>query len=134
MRPPKIILYVSASEQDLSTMKYMLWTNGYRVLTASTSQEAVAIFTENQVELVLADYAMPDMNGVELVNHLKQIDKHIPMVLLGDPKRISGEMHSADALLCKKSIHSSELLERIKVMSARKRGPRTGYHRTLVIA
>ena len=87
MRPPKIILYVSANEQDLSTMKYMLWTNGYRVLTASTSQEAVAIFTENQVDLVLADYAMPDMNGVELVNYLKDIDVHLPMILLGDPKR-----------------------------------------------
>jgi DNA-binding response OmpR family regulator len=84
--------------------------------------------------LVLADYYIAEMNGIQLVNRLKDIAKHIPMILLGDPKRIEGEMHSADALLCKKNIHSSELLERIKVMVARKRGPRKGSHRLLAVA
>jgi glutamate dehydrogenase/leucine dehydrogenase len=35
-------------------------------------------------------------------------------------------MHAADALLAKKNCSAHELLERIKVMSARKRGPRKG--------
>jgi hypothetical protein len=39
---------------------------------------------------------------------------------------MSGEIHAADALLAKKHCSSQELLERIKVMSARKRGPRKG--------
>ena len=46
--------------------------------------------------------------------------------LLGDPQRLGGEMHTADAVLAKKNCTSQELLERIKVMSARKRGPRKG--------
>jgi DNA-binding response OmpR family regulator len=48
------------------------------------------------------------------------------MILLGDPQRMSGEMHAADALLAKKNCSPQELLERIKVMCARKRGPRKG--------
>jgi hypothetical protein len=48
------------------------------------------------------------------------------MILLGDPQRMGGEMHAADALLAKKSCSAHELLERIKIMSARKRGPRKG--------
>jgi hypothetical protein len=48
------------------------------------------------------------------------------MIVLGDPQRMAGEMHSADALLAKKNCSPLELLERIKVMSARKRGPRKG--------
>jgi len=126
MRPKKVILCVDDNEQELSVLKFMLATNGYRVFTASTGQEAIGIFAGSQVDLVLADYAMPQMNGNQLVGRLKQIAPHIPMILLGDPQRMGGENHSADALLAKKNCSSQELLERIKLMSARKRGPRKG--------
>jgi two-component system response regulator CpxR len=126
MRPKKVILCVNDNEQELSVLKFMLATNGYRVVSASTGQEAIGIFAETQVDLVLADFAMPQMNGNQLVDRLKQIAQHIPMILLGDPHRMGGEIHAADALLAKKNCSAQELLERIKVMSARKRGPRKG--------
>jgi len=126
MRPKKVILCVNDNEQELSVLKFMLATNGYRVISASTGQEAIGIFAETQVDLVLADFAMPQMNGNQLVDRLKQIAQHIPMILLGDPQRMAGEIHAADALLAKKRCSAQELLERIKVMSARKRGPRKG--------
>ena len=53
---------------------------------------------------------------------------HVPMILLGDAQAMDGEIHAADAVLARKSCSSLELLERIKVMSARKRGPRKGAH------
>jgi CheY-like chemotaxis protein len=126
MRPKKVILCVDDSEQELSVMSFMLATNGYRVVPAKNGQEAISIFAGMQVDLVLADFAMPQMNGQQLVNRLKQIAGHVPMILLGDPQAMSGQIHSADALLAKKNCSPQELLERIKVMSARKRGPRKG--------
>jgi|SRR5271165_5327012 len=126
MRPKKVILCVDDNEQELSVLKFMLATNGYRVVSASTGQEAIGIFAEIQVDLVLADFAMPQMNGCQLVDRLKQIASHVPMILLGDPQKLGMEMLGADALLAKKSCTAQELLERIKVMSARKRGPRKG--------
>jgi two-component system, OmpR family, response regulator CpxR len=48
------------------------------------------------------------------------------MILLGDPQSMGGQIHAADALIAKKQCSPQELLERIKVMSARKRGPRKG--------
>jgi CheY-like chemotaxis protein len=126
MRPKKIILCVDDNEQDLSVLKFMLATNGYRVVSATSGQEAIGIFADIAVDLVLADFAMPQMNGSQLVDRLKQIASHVPMILLGDPQRMAGEMHAADALLAKKNCSPQELLERIKVMSARKRGPRKG--------
>jgi CheY-like chemotaxis protein len=129
MRPKKVILCVDDNEQDLSVLKFMLETNGYRVLSASNGQEAVGIFAESLVDLVLTDFAMPQMNGDQLVNRLKQIAAHIPMILLGDPQKMAGQMHGADALLAKKTCSPQELLERIKMMSARKRGPRKGVQR-----
>jgi two-component system response regulator CpxR len=126
MRPKKIILCVDDNEQELSVLKFMLATNGYRVESACTGQEAIGIFTEMQVDLVLADFGMPQMNGDQLIDRLKQIASHVPMILLGDPQKMSSEIHAADALLAKKNCTPQELLERIKVMSARKRGPRKG--------
>lgn len=126
MRPKKIILCVDDNEQELSVLKFMLTTNGYRVVSATNGHEAIGIFTEIAVDLVLADYAMPQMNGNQLVDRLKQIAGHVPMILLGDPQRMAGEIHGADALLAKKNCSPQELLERIKTMSARKRGPRKG--------
>jgi two-component system response regulator CpxR len=126
MRPKKVILCVDDNEQELSVLAFMLATNGYRVLSASNGQEAISIFAEETVDLVLTDFAMPQMNGSQLVDRLKQTAQHIPMILLGDPQKMGGDLHGADALLAKKNCTSQELLERIKVMSARKRGPRKG--------
>lgn len=126
MRPKKVILCVDDNEQELSVMSFMLATNGYRVVTATSGQAAISLFSEMQVDLVLADFAMPLMNGHQLVNRLKQIAGHVPMILLGDSHAMSTEIHAADALLTKKNCSPQELLERIKVMSARKRGPRKG--------
>ena len=96
------------------------------MVSATSGQEAIGIFAETAVDLVLADFGLPQMNGSQLVERLKQIASHVPMILLGDPQKMSGEMHSADALLAKKNCSPQDLLERIKVMSARKRGPRKG--------
>ena len=130
MRPKKVILCVDDSEQDLSVLKFMLSTNGYRVLTATSGQEAVAIFGEaQQIDLVLIDNTVQQTSGKALVEKLKRMASHVPMILLGDPQAMNGEIHVADALLAKKNCSPQELLERIKVMSARKRGPRKGTHR-----
>ena len=126
MRPKKIILCVDDNEQELSVLKFMLATNGYRVVSANNGQEAIGIFADLAVDLVLSDFSMPQMNGDQLVNRLKQIASHVPMILLGDPQKMGDQLHSADALLAKKNCTPQELLERIKVMSARKRGPRKG--------
>ena len=134
MRPKKVILCVDDNEQELSVLKFMLATNGYRVVSATNGQDAIGIFAENAVDLVLADVAMPQMNGCQLVDRLKQIADHVPMILLGDPQRMSGEINLADALLAKKNCSPQELLERIKVMSARKRGPRKGTVRQAPLA
>jgi two-component system, OmpR family, response regulator CpxR len=66
MRPKKVILCVDDNEQELSVLKFMLATNGYKVISASTGQEAIGVFAVNQVDLVLADYNMPQMNGDQL--------------------------------------------------------------------
>src|SRR5258708_39909750 len=124
MRPKKIILCVDDNEQDLSVLKFMLATNGYRVVSANNGQEAIGIFADTAVDLVLSDFSMPLMNGDQLVRSLKQISSHVPMILLGDPQKMGDHLHAADAVLAKKNCTPQALLERVQLMSAPKRAPR----------
>ena len=126
MRPKKIILCVNGNEQELSVLKFTLTTNGYKVVPAVTGQEAMSALGSMQIDLVLTEMNLPQMSGEQLVQRLKKIAAHVPMILLGDPQPAGGEIHVADAMLAKKNCTSMELLERIKTMSARKRGPRKG--------
>lgn len=132
MRPKKVILCVDSNEQRLSILKFTLATNGYRALTAVTDEEAAGLFTSTHVDLVLAELGVSPVNkeiltGVQLVARLKHLAPHVPMILLGDPKALGDQVHIADALLVR-TFSTGELLERIKVMAARKRGPRKGCH------
>ena len=129
MRPKKVILCVDGNEQELSVLKFTLETNGYRALAAHSGQEAIAIFpTTPEIDLVLTDGSMPQMNGFQLAERLKRMRPHVPIILLAEGKAATEESHMADAVMVK-GCTRLELLERVKVMSARKRGPRKGAHR-----
>ena len=94
MRPKKVILCVDDNEQDLSVLKFMLVTNGYRVLSAITGKEAIGIFADNLIDLVLADFSMPEMNGDQLAKEIKTLKPEQRLILLtgfGDLMNGAGE-------------------------------------------
>jgi DNA-binding response OmpR family regulator len=123
VRPKKIILCVDSNELRLSLLGFMLSTNGYRVLPAASGDEAIALFSDVLPDLVIADFEQDQRDRV--VARLKQIASYVPMILLGDLKKMEAQLHRADAALDRNGSHQW-LLERIKVMAARKRGPRKG--------
>ena len=133
MRPKKIILCIDDNEQELSVLSFLLETHGYRVLTARSKHEAVTIFSSCYgISLVLvADYkrhVKGQTTGKQLVVELKGAASYVPIILLGDLSE-PAQLHMADALVSKAQCRPEELLERIKVMSARKRGPKIGSKR-----
>jgi two-component system, OmpR family, response regulator CpxR len=124
MRPKKTILCVDDNEQTLSVRKFLLETRGYRVFTAINGQDAITLFSSTQIDLVLTDLGLPQMDGNALIGHLKEISPEVPMILTSDTVRSGERTHRADAFLAKGCCTPAELIERIRVMSARKRGPR----------
>jgi two-component system, OmpR family, response regulator CpxR len=124
MRPKKTILCVDDNEQTLSVRKFLLETRGYRVYTAINGHDAIALFSSTQIDLVLTDLGLPQMDGNALIGHLKEISPDVPMILTSETVRAGERAHSADAFLAKGCFSPAELIERIRVMSARKRGPR----------
>lgn len=124
MRPKKTILCVDDNEQALSVRKFLLETRGYRVAVACNGQEAVERFREGGIDLVLGDLLMPGMDGNEMVQRMKEIAPEVPMILLSGTVKNFDRANRADAFLPKGASTPVEMLERIRVMIARKRGPK----------
>ena len=101
-----------------------LFNDVSRVLTATTARDAIAAFTGQAIDLALVELKLPQMDGNALVGHLKEISAEVPMILVSDSVRSGERAHQADAFLGKGCCSPAEILERIRVMSARKRGPR----------
>ncbi|HWC17445.1 MAG TPA: response regulator [Terriglobales bacterium] len=125
MRPKKVILCVDDNEQSLSIRKFMLETRGYRVLAANSGREALEIFQQaGTVDLVIADLLMPEMDGAEVIRVLKELTPEIPMILISGKVKMYEKGTRADVFLPKGTYPAMELLEKIRIMLVRKRGPR----------
>lgn len=126
MQPKKIILCVDRDEEELSLLAFLLVTNRYCVLRATSSQEAAAMFYANpRIDLVIADEGMPRIAGVSLIKHLKGIRSYIPMMWLTKGPADAIKSRWADAVVSKQ-LPRAELLERIRFACVRKRRPRKG--------
>ena len=102
----------------------MLETRGYRVLTALNGAQALEVYAQGGIDLVLSDLIMPQMDGNELIHRMKSIQADVPMILMSGSVRAYERASHADAFLPKGACSPVEVLERIRIMIARKRGPK----------
>jgi two-component system response regulator CpxR len=127
MRPKKTILCVDDNEQVLSVRTFLLETRGYRVIAALSAQEALEVVEQSlpgSIDLLLCDLIMPQMDGNELVRRAKQLHHGLPaMIVSGTVNAFDRALH-ADVFLPKGACSAAEMIERIRVLVARKRGPK----------
>jgi two-component system response regulator CpxR len=131
MRPKKVILCVDDNEQTLSVRTFLLETRGYRVLNATSSKEALEILERTvpgTLDLLIADLLMPGMDGNELVRRAKQMHPTLPALIVSGTVASFDRALAADAFLPKGAASPVELLERIRVLVARTRGPKKHVH------
>lgn len=127
MRPRKTILCVEDNEQILSVRKFMLETRGYRVLAmtnAAAALEHLETAIPGSIDLLLADLVLPGMDGNELVRRAKNLHPSLPALLVSGMVTSYDRAAAADVFLPKGSCTPAELLDRIRVLVARKRGPK----------
>lgn len=99
------VLLVDDNREMLETVAESL-SNRYRVVTASDGVEALKCLRENDdIQLVITDYMMPNMDGVELTRNIKSDieTSHIPVIILtakaGIESRLEGLVSGADVYL-----------------------------------
>jgi excisionase family DNA binding protein len=54
----------------------------FQVTTASSGKEAIAIFPSQRFDMVFLDLVMPGMDGVEVMKHLREMSREIPVAII----------------------------------------------------
>ena len=81
MRNFNILISDDESSQR-SILRGYLEQSGYNVSEADSGSEAITIIEENLIDIVLSDYKMPDMNGIELLKKIKILNPEISVVII----------------------------------------------------
>jgi DNA-binding response OmpR family regulator len=128
MKPKRTILCVDDNEQALSHRKIMLETRGYRVASFTRGEDGLARFLQGGVDLVIADMAMPGLDGPHLIAKIKELSPQTPAILISSKARIYDHDSKADVFLAKGMYAPADLLERVRLLLVRKRGPKRLHH------
>ena len=75
------VLIVDDEQDVIAALQFRLSTAGYEVITAENGAAALEVIRDANVDLVLADFMMPEVNGLELTRLVKS-----------DPKLVDGKI------------------------------------------
>lgn len=97
------ILIVDDQDDLRTTSADVLGMLGYHVLQAGTGREALDIFQvqHDRIDLILSDVVMPEMGGQELLQAVRQVDEHLPVILATGYDR----QHVLDQNICTDGCH-----------------------------
>ena len=104
---PKTILMVDDAMSMRGLVAMTLRNSGYQVVEASDGVDALKKIGNQKVNMVVTDFNMPNMNGIELIKNLKADPqyKFLPVVVLTteseDGKKQQGQMAGAKAWIVK---------------------------------
>ncbi len=79
---PVRILLVDDNKLGLAARKSLLEELGYRISTAEEGKDALDQFNHSEFDLIITDYKMPRMNGLELIASIRGLKRAVPIVLI----------------------------------------------------
>lgn len=80
------ILVVDDSPATLEVIERNLSDEGYQVFTCASVNDAVNFLTENPIDLIITDFKMPKISGLDLVRHVREnLDDVEIMMITGYP-------------------------------------------------
>jgi putative two-component system response regulator len=116
---PIQVLIVDDDEFSLDLLQFALEREGYEVLRASTGDKALEILAQTDCRLVVSDWDMPGMTGIELCQTIRREDmgRYIYIILLtshrGTEHLVQGMSAGADDFISK-PFHPGELGVRVR--------------------
>jgi two-component system chemotaxis response regulator CheY len=77
------VLVVDDSEMTRMIAKKTLRSFGINdVFEAEDGQKALEIFKQQQIDVVCSDWNMPNMNGLELLQKIRKVNKDVPVIMV----------------------------------------------------
>lgn len=117
----KNILVIDDESEIRELLKIYLKNHGYNILEASNGLDALSIFCDKDIDLVLVDIMMPKLDGIEFVKRLRQ-DSVIPIIFISakseDMDKIFGLQIGADDYIAK-PFNPLEVISRVQSLLRR---------------
>lgn len=76
------ILFVDDEDTILEITSEYFGQKNYRVLSARNGLEAVDLLKREKIDCCFTDINMPGMDGIELAEHIRQMDNTIPVIIM----------------------------------------------------
>jgi CheY-like chemotaxis protein len=112
-----LILLVDDNRDGVIARRSVLEELGYQVVTAGCGSEALHLQEERDLDLVITDYRMSPMDGLELIAHLRKRGFQKPIILLSGFAETLGmrsENTGADVVIQKSSNEVANLVRYTK--------------------
>lgn len=112
-----LVLIVDDEPQILRALKTILGSNRFRVLSATTGEQALALAAAEQPDVIILDLTLPDMDGIQVCRQIREWTR-TPIIVLsvrdGESDKVGALDKGADDYLTK-PFNIQELLARIRV-------------------
>ena len=115
----KTILLIDDEEHILRLLQFVLKSIDAHLRVSKTGKEALAFLEQNSASVVLLDYSLPSMNGLETLQHIRELkdggDIKVIMLTARDQTAIRAEAEglNVEAFLTK-PFSPSELARRVR--------------------
>ena len=130
----KRILLVDDEPLILKGLRFTLEQEGYEILTAADGEEALQVFFEQPVDLVLLDVMLPKMDGIQVCQRIRE-SSNVPILMLTakgeDMDKILGLEYGADDYMTK-PFNILEVKARIKTVLRRAAQPAANEEKKII--
>ena len=112
----------------LSARRSVLEELGHRISTASSGAEALEQFGKHKFDLVVTDFRMPRMDGLELIVRLRKLSPDLPIILISgyvDALGMSETTTGADVVIQKSANEVGHLVRSVGRLLRRKKPPQS---------
>lgn len=129
--PAPVVLLVEDEPAQRAVLSYNLESEGFEVQVASNGEEALALIAESAPDLILLDWMMPHVSGIEVCRRLKARPetRAIPIIMLSarseDVDKVRGLETGADDYVIK-PYSVTELMARLRAQLRRTRPATAG--------
>lgn len=130
---PNTVLVVDDEPFNLDLLEQELSDRGYAVVRAAGGAEALEKVTTHSPQLVILDYLMPDMDGIEVLRRLRRDSVDVPVIMVTAhgtiEKAVEAMKHGASDFITKpfdadhmaftvaKALHGEKLGRKVEILS-----------------
>ena len=90
------------------------------IYEASSGEEAIEVFKNNKIDIVIMDLGLPQMNGIEATQMLHSINDDVKIIILtshGDEKEVLNSLKAGANAYCSKEINLQRLVQVVQSVS-----------------